>query len=163
MPAGDVHRELKDLIYYLSEKYSSPKFDPHVTLMGRVVGFEDDIIYRTSQLAAAIKPYKIEFSKVEYLDQYFRCLFTRVNETDDVMGANYAAREIFARMADPKYMPHLSLLYGNFTSIIKEEIIAEIGKRLDLFFEARDIHLFSTDSEPRDWHRIKEFALKSTS
>lgn len=59
-----------------------------------------------------------------------------------------------------KYIPHLSLMYGNFPSELKEKIIAEIGKDFNMNFEIKSIHLFSTLGEPEDWYRVKEFALQ---
>ena len=56
-------------------------------------------------------------------------------------------------------MPHLSLMYGDFTPQIKEKIITEIGKKIPISFDVDNIHLFSTDSKPKNWRRIKKFPL----
>jgi 2'-5' RNA ligase len=161
MPKDDVSNYLYNLIFQLSKKYSKPNFEPHITLIGELAGSEKDIISKTSQLAAVVKPYKVMLTKVEYLDEYFRCLFIKVKETDDVMNANSIARKIFNRNQDPKYEPHLSLMYGKLSIKTKEKIIGEIGNEFYISFEAKSIHLFLTNGEPRDWHRIKEITLNS--
>lgn len=58
-----------------------------------------------------------------------------VEETDDVMKANIRARKIFDRQNDPKYLPHLSLVYGNFSSSKKEEILSKIGRDFTTSFQ----------------------------
>lgn len=159
MPSGDIYNRLAKTISQLNREYSTPNFEPHVTLIGRVVGSEEYILPKTSQLATLIRPYEIRLTAVDYLDEYFRCLFIRVEETEHVMDANLKARGIFNRQQDPKYMPHLSLMYGNFTPRIKEKIIAGIGREFNMKFEARSIHIFSTNGEPKDWYRVKELPL----
>jgi len=164
IPTGDIYNKLANLISQLSEKYSAPHFDPHVTLLSQVAGVEDKIVSKTSQLAKLVKPYKIKLTTIDYLDEYFRSLFIKIKETEEVMNANIKAREIFSeyiidRHADTKYTPHLSLLYGNFPSQVKKEIIKETGKEFNISFEIKSIHLFFTEGEVKDWYKIKEFPL----
>ncbi len=160
MPSGEVYDRLKHLTSRLSSQYSAPDFEPHVTLIGKVLGSEEEIISKTALLASAVQPYRIELGRVEYLDEYFRCLFIRVRDTDEVMKADLEARKIFGRQNDPKYMPHLSLMYGNCPPETKKQIIVEIGEEFKLGFDAKSIHLFSTNVEPKDWYRVREFSLK---
>ena len=56
-------------------------------------------------------------------------------------------------------MPHLSLLYGNFPPSLKEEMIAEMGPRLDVQFKVRSLHLYRTHGEPRQWRQSGEFRV----
>jgi 2'-5' RNA ligase len=160
MPKGDIYKKLTDLIFQLSEKYSAPYFEPHVTLLHNLVMPEKEIIAKVSQLAVVIHPFEIKLTKADYLEQYFRCLFIRVKETKEVIDANIKAKEAFVRQSDPKFMPHLSLLYGNFLPKIKEEIIGEIGREFNEGFEVKSIHLFSSEEDISQWHRIKEFYLE---
>ena len=165
MPSGDIYDKLVSLIFQFSERYSTPNFKPHVTLLGPIVGSRERIVDKTSQLANCIQPYEIRLTTVDYLDEYFRCLFLRVKETKEVISTNDRTREIFSkyiisRQQDEKYMPHLRLLYGDFSSQTKKEIIQEIGREFDISFKVGSIHLFVTQDEVRDWYRIKEFNLK---
>ena len=113
-------------------------------------------------MATLIRPYKIDLTTVDYLDVYFRCLFLKVKGTKHVMEANSTARAIFNRQQDAEYMPHLSLLYGDFSLEVKEKIIASIGSEFNMSFEVKSIHLCSTNGEPKDWYRVKEFTLKKS-
>ncbi len=160
VPVGQVYDKFVDLISRLSKEYSTPNFEPHITLLGEEIGEEKEIIDKTSRLAALIKPYEAKLTNIDYLDEYFRCLFVRIKETSGVMGANLKAREIFNRKTDPVYMPHLSLMYGHFSPETKEKIIKEIGREFNKSFEVGSIHLFCTEGEVKAWHRVKEFMLK---
>jgi 2'-5' RNA ligase len=160
IPSENIYKSLTKLICQLSKKFSAPSFEPHITLIGKLVGSEEDIISKTSKLSDIIKPFRIRLTWVAYSDNFFRCLFIRAEETSDILEANIKAREIFDRLQDPKYTPHLSLLYGNFPTKMKEEIISEIGKEFKMNFYVRIIHLFSTSGKPKDWYKIKEFPIK---
>jgi len=160
MPAGEVHRKLARIISQLSRKYSTPDFDPHVTLVGDLIGAEEEIIAKTSELAGLLRPFKIKLEKADYLDEYFRCLFIRAEKTKEITVANNVARGIFNLKPAPEYMPHLSLMYGEIFSKIKEKILADLEKEFNISFEVTAIHLFSTTGEVKDWHKIKEFSLK---
>jgi 2'-5' RNA ligase len=160
MPEGDVYKKLADLITRLSEKYSAPYFEPHITILHSLAIPKEEMIVKTSELAIKIHPFEIELTTVDYLSEYFRCLFVRARETEELINANLKAREIFNRQSDPKYTPHLSLLYGEFPLKIKEEIIREIGREFNESFRVKSIHIFSSEEDISNWHRIKEFNLR---
>ncbi len=160
MPTGKIYNKFFDLIFQLSKEYSGLNFEPHVTLLGKEIENEKEIIDKTSRLAALIKPYEIKLTVVDCLDEYFKCLFIRVEETKEVIEANLKAREVFNQQAELAYMPHLSLMYGNFFLGIKEKIIKDIGREFNESFEVGSIYLFCTEGEVSDWYRVKEFVLK---
>lgn len=162
MPTGEVYLALANLISYLSKEYSSPRFDPHVTLLGELTGSYEEIESRTSKLSVNLRPYAIKLARVEYLDEYFRSLFIRVEETEDVIEANLRAREIFDRQRDPKYMPHLSILYGDFPSATKDKVIGKIGREFSLCFEVNSLHLVDTGARPENWCTAREFPFRSS-
>lgn len=159
MPTGKAYYELASLIIDLSKKYGSPPFAPHVTLLGGLSGRMEEILSRTSNLSANLRPYTINLTRIEYLDEDFRCLFIRVQETEEVIQANTRTKEIFDRRNDPKYLPHLSILYGNFSSTTKEVIIEKVGRNFELSFEVDKLHLVDTSGRPESWFTEKEFPL----
>lgn len=160
IPTDEIYQKLAEIISQLSDKYSAPNFEPHLTLIGDLRGSEEEIISKTSKLADLLKPFEIKLKKADYLDEYFRCLFIRAEKTRELIQASDVAREIFNRKSDPDYMPHLSLMYGDINPEIKEKILANLGKEFNLSFEIKSIHLFSTTGEVKDWYKVKESPLK---
>jgi len=160
MPEDHTYAWLYGLILKLSKKYATATFEPHITLIGELTGYEDEIIAITSQLATMINPCTITLTKIEYLDEFFRCLFIKAEETEEIMKGHEKARILFDIVSKDKYVPHLSLMYGNVHSEIKKAIITEIGRDLNVSFEVNAIHLFSTEGEPTDWYRVAKFTLK---
>jgi 2'-5' RNA ligase len=159
VPLGDVYEQLAHLILQLSQEYSSPVFPPHVTLLGGLNGAEQDTIAKTRQLAAQIEPFQVQLTSVDYTDDYHRALFVRLQESGPLLAANHAAREIFNCQNEPKYLPHLSVLYGHFAPAVKEDIMARIGRRFDLCFLTTRLELHSTFGETKDWFTLGKFEL----
>ena len=120
---------------------------------------KDSIVLETSKLASSIKPYDIHLTNVGCLDEYFRSLFIEVEKSYEVVRANLAAKRAFGNDDDSVYFPHLSLMYGNFSTEIKKEIISEIGDRFNLTFRVDSIHLFDTSGRPEEWYHLEKFPL----
>jgi 2'-5' RNA ligase len=161
MPYGDVRNHLAELISRLAVGSKTPVFEPHVTLLGSLIAPMSEVLSQTSELAKSIHPGVLKLTTVDFLDQFFRSVFIRVEKTQYIMDANSRARVIFNRLHDSDYLPHLSLVYGKIPMEEKKAMIAEeIGSDFNIVFEVRSLHLFSTYGEPKDWHRVEEFLLE---
>jgi 2'-5' RNA ligase len=159
MPKGVVRRRLAEAIRDLSGKYSSPAFEPHVTLAGSIVGPAREVESKIKDLARTIAPFTVRLTTAAGLEEYFRCLFIRVAQTHPIMSANKAAREIFRLPKRPAFVPHLSLLYGSLPSKEKERIIASLDRRFELEFKASALHLYLIKREPAAWRRVASHGL----
>jgi 2'-5' RNA ligase len=124
------------------------------------VGERSDLIRQSAQVAAALRTFAVRLEDIDFRDEYFRSLFVHAALTEPLRKAYQAACQAFNRRREPAFMPHLSLLYGNFPRSLKEELIAEIGPRLDVQFKVRSLHLFQTKGEPRHWRRVARFGLR---
>jgi 2'-5' RNA ligase len=161
MPTGEVRQRLAGTIFDLSRECAAPTFEPHVTLAGGIVGPAREVASKMRDLARQIPPFPVRLTALDYLDEYFRCLFVRVATTRPIMTANKAAREVFCLENQPPFMPHLSLLYGDLPSSVKERIIVSLGRRFDLEFRARSLHLYLIKGAPQAWRPVARFRLGS--
>jgi 2'-5' RNA ligase len=159
MPTRKIRQRLAGTILDLSREYAAPAFEPHVTLVGGIVGAPQEVTAKMRELARRIPPFTIRLTAVDYLDEYFRCLFVRVATTEPIMTANKAAREVFHLEKQPAFMPHLSLLYGNLPASVKERIIASLGRQFELEFKVSSLHLYLTENEPAAWRRLASLGL----
>jgi 2'-5' RNA ligase len=159
MPSGQVYRRLRGAILRLSRIYSTPVFKPHVTLLGRIVGPQREVLAKCAQLVRGMRPLVVRLSSLDGFGEYYRCLFVRVAKTGPLRKAYRAARRIFNIKKRPAYMPHLSLMYGDFPPRLKAQIIRKLGGRFNLEFEVRSLHLYSTTGKPRAWRQVKAFGL----
>jgi 2'-5' RNA ligase len=156
MPTGEVYDKFSGLIRRLAEEYRAPLFAPHITLLGETRQSEEDVLRKAKQLASIQKPFPVTLNTVDYQDFYFRTLFVRADRTNSLQALHDRAKEIFEMQDIPYYMPHLSLLYGNFPKTVKEQIIKSIGRDQATEFTVKGIDVFKTDGEEKTWHRVKQ-------
>ena len=160
MPRGEVCERLSMIIAQLSARHDAPEFPPHVTLLGGCVGQRSELISQCAGVAATLRPFTIRLEELDFREEYFRCLFVHAALTAPLRHAHQAACQAFHRFREPAFMPHLSLLYGDFPRSLKERIIAAMGRRIDVQFKVRALHLYRTHGAPRHWRRVATLALK---
>lgn len=153
-PADSAYDLLVETIRQLARELGAPVFEPHITLLGHLEGSEQDHIARTRQLARELQPFQVVLTEPSYQNEYFQCLFMRVQQTPAVMNPNALARRVF-RQPGEAYMPHLSLVYGLYPEARKKQVIARLRPDVRTSFEVSDVYLIKADSgDPEDWHEI---------
>lgn len=162
IPSGSSYEKFSNLIKRLAAEYNAPLFEPHVTLLGGAMQSEEDVLRRAKQLASGQKPLPITLRSVDYQDFYFRTLFVRGDITESLQTLHDRAKEIFEMQDTPSYMPHLSLMYGNFPQGVKDKIIEAIGRDQTTEFTVNSVHVFRTDGESNTWYRVQEIPFLST-
>jgi hypothetical protein len=160
MPSGHAYNGFLELILQLSRDYGGPGFEPHVTLIGGLLGSKEEIVSKTVSLVDLLRPLTIKLENVDYLDEFFRCLFIRVKQTDDIVGAYSRAQDTFGLPPDMHWIPHLSILYCDLPSETKRKIIERIGNEFRISFVVRTVHLMLTEGTAENWLRVGAFSLK---
>lgn len=155
VPTNKAHDKFTNLITKLAEDNYAPKFEPHITLLGEIELPEAEIIKKTKQLVSGQQPFVIKMQEIDYEDYFFRTLFVRAEKTKPLLTLHNRAKEIFNMQAIP-YMPHLSLLYGDFPVEVKEKIIKDIGKDQSVEFTVNKVTLIK-GGEIADWYTVNEF------
>lgn len=161
---SEVYRALAQCIADIAKEHQTPSFVPHATLLGGVDGSEESVRDKTRKLAEMIDPYEIQFGDVGSNGIYFQILFSKIEKTEVVMRANIVAQEVFA-VDKGKYFPHASLAYGDFSPeavVVLQQQLAErhhqiTGKK----FLVRDVELWRTEGEVKDWYKVATFPFKS--
>ncbi len=160
-PGGAVRARLRRLIKRLSTRYGTEAFVPHVTLLGGLAGARDDVLARSESLAHRIPPFAIRLTRADMHDYFFEALFVHIRHSPALMRANRLARSVFGKPGGKKFMPHLSLLYGDLPAAAKGAILDRSGRRFDLAFEVRHVELWAIRGRrPNQWTRVKRIPLR---
>lgn len=161
MPSGRVRDRLARVIAELSARYTTPAFEPHITLLSGLGAPQAGLIEKCASLSRLLEAFDIRLATVEALDEYFRSLFVRVEPAAVLEAANARAGEVFRVKESRSFLPHLSLLYGDLPAQEKRKLIAELGPLSGLTFRAGRFHLVSTEGEPAAWRHIRAYPLGS--
>ena len=159
MPDGEVCEPLTLILQHLSRRFEAPEFPPHVTVLGSCLGEREEMVRQSALVAATLRPFTIHLGEIDFRDQYFRSLFAHAGPMEPLRDAHQAACRTFSRTSDAEFMPHLSLLYGNFPESVKTDIMADLGPQLDVEFEVSSLYLFRTEGPVSDWRRVENYEL----
>lgn len=160
IPAGEKYQRFAALIKKLAKKYAGPIFKPHITLLGETDLPKEEVLRRCEQLVAGQKPFTITLKDIGYQNYHFRALFLKVQKNQQLLALHKRAKEIFDMRNIPPYMPHLSLLYGNYSPEVKKKIIKEIGKGQTTNFIIDRVFVYKTGGEAEIWYKIGEVPFK---
>jgi 2'-5' RNA ligase len=111
VPEGAAYEQLSARIDALALRHGSPRFPPHVTLLGGFTGDVAEVLAATARMASATAPFTVRLVAAVVRDEYFRRLVLEVEPTEELNAARARAAAALTRPA-AGFEPHLSLLYG---------------------------------------------------
>ncbi|MDB5265644.1 MAG: cyclic phosphodiesterase-like protein [Parcubacteria group bacterium] len=158
-PSGATAESLKASIAALAEEFGGPTFPPHVTLLSGIATEEEEVlIEKTEQLAALTVPFSLTLGEAGTEDAYFRALYLKVQESEALVLFHAHASELFSMQDASTFMPHLSLLYGNYPEERKRAALAALLVPEGSFSIDR-ISLYRTEGTVADWQKVADLSL----
>ncbi|MCG2630964.1 hypothetical protein L6654_30480 [Bradyrhizobium sp. WYCCWR 13023] len=126
MPCPEDEAFLASLIGELAARFGTPNFAPHLTLRGDTNATFEPLHEDARAAAAASQPFAEPIAGIETTQAFFRAFYVRF--------AVSAPLSRLKQRLDPqeaeRFMPHVSLLYGNLPEVVKAPATAEFGQRL---------------------------------
>ncbi|MGH7968544.1 MAG: 2'-5' RNA ligase family protein, partial [Limisphaerales bacterium] len=127
MPDQPMFSRLAREVSRLSRQFSTPPFEPHITLLSHIILPEGTVLRRSTRLADGLPPFRVELADVDHQDEFFRCVFVTVRPGKAILKARLAAYRAFERQCAP-YVPHVSLVYGRLPADRRKEITESLGQ-----------------------------------
>ncbi len=152
IPDSKTKESIRKIINKLSKKYNSIIFEPHMTLIGVINCNEKTIIKGVKKLVKTINPFTLTLGDVSFSTTYFQSVFVLVKSTAKLMEVNLSAKKIFKKDND-MFIPHISLLYGNYEMKVREQIAEQI-KLPKLSFRAKEIAIVPITQNPSKWKAL---------
>jgi len=160
MPKGETYKHFFRLIMKLVKEHKSPLFAPHVTLLGMLKDQnEETVLQKVATVADSHTRFSLTLEEIGFEEFFYRALFIRAKKTPELLSLNQNTREAFDMQDEPAFMPHLSLLYGDFPISVKEKIRQEIGEQ-NRSFEVSGITLVHADGHEDTWRIVTEIPLQ---
>ncbi len=154
MPYGDIAFKLQQRINELSKKYDTPSFEPHLTLLGSMNHGVTELIQLTNTLAGVLDPFEILLTRLGYRDTFYQSFFIHAKKSEELMKARNTAERLFDISPEQDYMPHISLMYGDFKSEEKERIISRMSREVYISFRVNSLMLVNTKGKPKEWKKV---------
>lgn len=159
-PSGDIAYRLQERINNMSQRYDTPSFAPHITLLGSLKSSETELISLTDILVSSLSPFEVRLTKAGYSDRFYQSLFLRVEKNNMFQEVRKRACQLFDMSDTEDYHPHLSLLYGDLSQKEKERILNIMGREFYIRFPVKSIVLMQTEGTPEQWKKIDTAVFK---
>jgi 2'-5' RNA ligase len=157
IPPSKIKKQLEVVVQQLSQTHNAPNFEPHLTLLGDFEGNQNEVIKKTELLAKSLEPLTLTLEQVSFSTTYYQSVFIRVKATAELMEANLKAKDIFG-LPNTLFMPHISLLYGDFDMKTKEEAAKSVMLPT-ISFAVKSIELTPSTPNPSEWIHLHTASL----
>jgi cyclic phosphodiesterase-like protein len=165
VPAGAPARRLRALVDRLARRCGSPRFDPHVTLLGGLRLDPAAARPALERLAAAIAGrgrLVVRLGGADSEAPYFRAVFVSVVLDRRLLATRRAAVRLLGPGRKAGFRPHLSVLYGRLPPSLRRRIVVEIGDRMDGLLRIARLDLVRTGRDVRRWRLLASVRLGVT-
>jgi 2'-5' RNA ligase len=161
IPDGEARQQLQQLITEMSSRHGAPAFEPHITLLSGIMGEAADVAAQAAEFAANTAPIVAAIRNVEYLEEFFRCLFFSTDQSASLIAARRAAEDFFEHTNIQPFIPHVSFLYGSMPVFEKAAIAAQLRDKFLMSLRMPTLRLVRTQRTPEYWETIAEFELNA--
>ncbi len=151
VPTDEPLAALAAALASVAAAHGTPRFEPHVTLIGQLRQDQEAVWRATAALARHLRPFEVRLGEIVTSEQFFQAVVATVAQTGPVMAANRSAREALGRHDDPPYFPHLSLAYGKLSAALTATAEAAYATVRQRVFTVSSLQLVQTAGEVRDW------------
>lgn len=121
-------RKLRERIGYIAGEYGTPRFEPHMTLLGDIDRPYEYVFLLAEQFAAHPLPIKIYIEGISTTPKYFMALYLSLRLPKRIIDLRQALSESINRDIDELDPPHISLAYGQLDANEIEMLINAINK-----------------------------------
>lgn len=145
----------------LAKRHNGPVFEPHLTILGDVDLSLETLSDKINKVVQKTRVLILETSTVEYSSTYFQCVFVRVKPTPDLMQLYDNLKQNLGLTKSSVFMPHISLLYGDFPYQERHKIANSLRLETQVFSsESIVITPSGADVTPDKWDHLKEISFR---
>jgi 2'-5' RNA ligase len=156
VPPTTRRAEYASFIDALADRYGTPRFVPHVTLVTNVDRVEEA---RLRELADYCRRVELRPRGVAVCDDFYRALIVDIELTPELHNARVAAERLFGSRSPSPFEPHLSLMYSDMPRDWKEDARRGIEATVFPPFRAEVVEAVEISGPPDKWPSRVQVAL----
>lgn len=148
-------------IEYLSNRFNSYYFFPHITLVNGIVSnYKDRLIELAKIIKDNFQPFTLKFKKIEYSNIFTQSLYLTFYSNNLLLKLRSKSEEIidnFKLNFNYKFKPHLSLIYADISDKEKIKIIKEIEFKIPKEIHFNDLLLLIEEKPIENTQDVKNW------
>ncbi|OJU05585.1 MAG: hypothetical protein BGN87_00720 [Rhizobiales bacterium 65-79] len=125
MPAADDAAMLERLVEDLAGRFSSPRFQPHMTLVEDMERSVEDLAPLVARISEGVAPFEALVAEIGVSDFFFRSFYARFAAEGPLLELKRRAIDKILAGDISEFMPHISLAYGVEETFAKRDAVVE--------------------------------------
>lgn len=151
-PTTASAEKIQIVIDELAEKYKSPRFDCHLTILAGMSLESNEISQVQDKLADSVQlmsPFKIKSLALTQLNEKYRALFMEFANEGEILNLRNWACESFTYNESRHFVPHISLIYAYLDNKVKINIKDTLRERLpaEVTFDRMELREYSETAD----------------
>jgi hypothetical protein len=164
MPNAASERKFSAIVHDLADRFSTPRFKPHLTLLGGRPFDQADLKRRIAPLIPATAPISRPILDVVIGDAFFRSFYALFAADGALLDLKRRTDRAVIGSESPDFMPHVSLLYGPVEAKAKAAAAAEVRTLLKgrtVRFDRIEIVRSGDEVPIEEWETVETFVLST--
>lgn len=162
VPKAEAGNQVQAIVDSLAETHQAPEFTPHLTVAANIMADDTELLdvkQSIERIARSIGSFGITLSGYGYKDEEFRCLYLFAHAPELAELYEAAATE-FPQVTTEHFssMPHMSVLYGDFSEPEKLAMITHLPDE-PIEFKVESLDLYLTNGDVSTWQPEAEIPL----
>ena len=158
MFSKDYSEYFSKIINQLSIRYSSSKFDPHLTVYG-VVNVPRKIMEESITSISKLKQFEILNLKISHSPEFWKSIFCEIKPNNELSQISTQLTNHLKEYTAYKFQPHVSLLYKKLKKSDREIIISNL--KIKKKFVIDQITIIKFFDKIEKWEIIRSYKLKN--
>ena len=158
VPEPKARRRLGATITRLARRLGTPRFAPHVTLIGGLRRPLREIGAVAAGLARSTAPLELRPARVGERPHFYRSVFLAFEKSEALGRLRARARKALGP-ARRRFFAHLSLVYGDLDARTRRRLVAKLARESRAPIRFARLQVMRTEGEPREWRLVASFAL----
>ncbi len=154
--------EFSNIISEIAHRNRTTPFPPHITLLSGLTSELNSIKQACEKIIDRIHNFEIPMQNIAYTAAFYRNLYI-LAETTSLLETLY--EEIKCELTykeNDKFVPHLSLLYGDLDLKTKKRLKDELNECYSKSFKCVRLDIYNTTGEIQNWHLIHSYEFSQS-
>lgn len=155
LPCRDDRSTLAEKIDNLAHQYSSPRFVPHVTVLGPLTAEISQASERLRELASQFQPFDVLTTGVSHGPARFKAVFIEVAVPEGVQIMRSRLTQLWPEAQRASFHPHISLIYKPLAESDRKAIAVSVTAARSYSFD--EIAIVIPGGKCRDWLDVESW------
>ncbi len=139
-------------------KLEGPTFPIHLTLAGPLYKIDKISVQLIKNYCGKYSPIKLKTNGYDYKEKFFKSLYIDIEKSKELEAFREKMYRMNCTQLTEDFTPHISLVYGDYRSEIKEEVIYSLPT-LKKELTIDKVSIISTDEAIKLWKPIYTYHL----